>query len=132
MILHHLKVRFKHFLTTHVNICESQIKEIFFFYCFFVKIKPLLTQVRKTPPLRSHYCCSAYKPTQHRIQKDLRAYCPNIYTVILGLSLLLPFIAPGSRKKQEKKTTFTRCCCQSSKERTITGDLKLFQAALPW
>ena len=30
-----LKVRFRHFLTTYVNICESQIKIIFFFYWFF-------------------------------------------------------------------------------------------------
>ena len=45
-----LKVRFRHFLTTPVNICESQIKKLFFFYWvfFFAKIKPLLTHVRKT------------------------------------------------------------------------------------
>ena len=30
-----LKVRFRHFLTTPVNICESQIKKIFLFYWFF-------------------------------------------------------------------------------------------------
>ena len=30
-----LKVRFRHFLTTRVNICESQIKKIFLFYWFF-------------------------------------------------------------------------------------------------
>ena len=30
-----LKVRFRHFLTTHVNICESRIKKLFFFYWFF-------------------------------------------------------------------------------------------------
>ena len=32
-----LKVRFRHFLTTRVNICESQIKKIFLFYWFFYK-----------------------------------------------------------------------------------------------
>ena len=37
--------------TTTVNICESQIKKL-----FLDKIKLLLTHVRKTPPLRSHYC----------------------------------------------------------------------------
>jgi len=31
-----LKVRFRHFLTTHVNLCESQIKSLFFFYWFFL------------------------------------------------------------------------------------------------
>ena len=51
-----LKVRFRHFLATPVNICESQIKKLFFLLLiFFAKIKPLLTHVRKTPPLRSHY-----------------------------------------------------------------------------
>ena len=49
-----LKVKFRHYLTTYVNICKSQIKKLFFFYWFFAKIKPLLTHVRKTPPLSSH------------------------------------------------------------------------------
>ena len=49
-----LKVRFRHFLTTHVNIFESQIKKYFSFTDFFAKMKALLTHVRKTPPLRSH------------------------------------------------------------------------------
>ena len=31
---------FWHNLTTNVNICESQIKELFFFYWFFAKIIP--------------------------------------------------------------------------------------------
>ena len=31
-----LKVRFRHFLTTPVNICESQIKKLFLFYWFFL------------------------------------------------------------------------------------------------
>ena len=30
-------------------------KKYFYFTDFFAKIKPLLTHVRKTPPLRSHY-----------------------------------------------------------------------------
>ena len=30
-----LKVRFRHFLTTPVNICKSQIKKLFLFYWFF-------------------------------------------------------------------------------------------------
>ena len=51
-----LKVSFRHFLTTPVNICESQIKKLLLFYWFFAKIYSLLTHVRKTPPLRSHYC----------------------------------------------------------------------------
>ena len=114
---------FWHPMRTSVKV---KSKKYFSFTDFFTKIKPLLTHVRKPPSLRSHYSCSAYKPTQHRRQQDLRAYCPDIYTVILGLSLLLSSIVPGSRKKQEKKRTFARCCCQSRKERTITGDLNLF------
>ena len=31
-------------------------KKYFHFTDFFAKIKPLLTHVRKTPPLRSRYC----------------------------------------------------------------------------
>ena len=50
-----LKVRFGHFLMTHVNICESKIEKYFY---FFAKMKPLLTHVYKTPPLRSHYYTS--------------------------------------------------------------------------
>ena len=50
-----LKVRFRHFLTTCVTICESQIKKYFYFTDFLTKMKPLLTHVHKTPPLRSHY-----------------------------------------------------------------------------
>ena len=34
-----LKVKFRHFLTFHVNICESQTKELFFFYWLFRKIQ---------------------------------------------------------------------------------------------
>ena len=56
-----LNVRFRHFSTTHANICESQIKKLFLFYCFFAKIYSLLTHVRKNPPLRS--CTSnLYEP----------------------------------------------------------------------
>ena len=50
-----LKVRFRHFLTIHVNIYESQTNTIFSFYWSFAKIKLLLTHVRKTPSLRSRY-----------------------------------------------------------------------------
>ena len=43
-------------MTDRVNICENQIKKLFLFYWFFfVKIYSLLTHVRKTPPLKSHY-----------------------------------------------------------------------------
>ena len=49
-----LKVRFRHFLTTHENIFVSQIKKYFSFTDLFDKFKPLLTHVHKTPPLRSH------------------------------------------------------------------------------
>ena len=31
-------------------------KKYFYFTDFFTKMKPLLTHVNKTPPLRSHYC----------------------------------------------------------------------------
>ena len=33
-----------------------ELKNYFSFYEFFAKIQPLFTHVRKTPPLRSHYC----------------------------------------------------------------------------
>ena len=76
-----LKVRFRHFLTTHVNICESQIKKLCFFYCFFAKIKPLLTHVRKTPPLRSHYW--SYLPiciiVWYRWNRSQNFKCSNVY-----------------------------------------------------
>ena len=41
-----------------MNNCESQIKIISILLIFFAKIYPLLTHIRKTPPLRSHYAAS--------------------------------------------------------------------------
>ena len=60
------------FLTTHVNICESQIRKIrLFYWLFFSKIWPLLTHVLKTPLLRSRYCItySTWKSAKKKLRK---------------------------------------------------------------
>ena len=55
-----------------VNICESQIKKMFSFYWFFAKIYSLLTHVRKTPPLRSHYSTTSPPSSQTPIWDDIK------------------------------------------------------------
>ena len=54
------------FLTVLVNICESQIKNIFSFTDFFAKIYSLMIHARKTPPFnikKSFLSTSNYKGT---------------------------------------------------------------------
>ena len=51
-----LKVRFRHFFDDPCeHLWKSNKKSIFLLLIFFAKMKPLLTHVCKTPPLRSYY-----------------------------------------------------------------------------
>ena len=83
-----LKVRFRHFLTTHVNIFESQIKKLFFFYWFFLlKSSPLLTHVLKTPLLRSH--CNMYLNFLLNLKKKPKHICGQVLIPIQVVLLLI-------------------------------------------
>jgi hypothetical protein len=88
-----MKVRFRHFLTTHVKVIESHI--IFFLFSdFSTKICSLLTHVHKTPPQRSRYCIHNWGKSQLHTANMLTAKNTTFHGVILpvpfGHSITVP------------------------------------------